>query len=156
MGTARVIPALLVGFALSTASYAATSEGSSAAAVRLTGSGASESAFKTQAVGRRVLHLATHGFFLGGQCAPVGGPEQGSGTGTSSRIARENPLLMSGLVLAGANQRSLAPDQPDQEDRREQHQADQVEQPPIAYTDPRDPATRRSRETRRSRTDRRR
>jgi len=99
-----------------TKSYAATSEGSSAAAVRLTGSGASESAFKTQAVGRRVLHLATHGFFLGGQCAPVGGPEQASGTGTSSRIARENPLLMSGLVLAGANQRSLAPDQPDQED----------------------------------------
>ena len=36
---------------------------------RLTGADASESAFKAEAGGRRVLHLATHGFFLGGRCA---------------------------------------------------------------------------------------
>src|SRR6267142_190361 len=38
-------------------------------AVQLTGAAASESAFKQQAAGKRVLHLATHGFFLGGKCA---------------------------------------------------------------------------------------
>jgi CHAT domain-containing protein len=33
--------------------------------VRLTGAAASESAFKAEAAGHRILHLATHGFFLG-------------------------------------------------------------------------------------------
>src|SRR4029453_17657670 len=35
--------------------------------IRLTGPAATESAFKAGAPGRRVLHLATHGFFLGGR-----------------------------------------------------------------------------------------
>jgi CHAT domain-containing protein len=57
----------------------------------LTGPAATERAFKAQAPGRRVLHLATHGFFLGDECA-----------------AGNNPLLQAGLALAGANSRTSA------------------------------------------------
>lgn len=60
-------------------------------ALVLTGAAASEERFKHHASGHRVLHLATHGFFLG---------QQPGAAGTS-----ENPLLRSGLVLAGANRR---------------------------------------------------
>ena len=81
------------------------------ATMELIGPAASEAAFKENGPGRRVLHLATHGFFLGGRCA--------SGVdGTRSRevgvlqdpppVVGENPLLLSGLALAGANQRALA------------------------------------------------
>ena len=85
----------------------------------LVGRDASENKFKQLAPGSRVLHLATHGFFLGNACASgldgmraVGGltggkPEQPAGT-------RENPLLLSGLALAGANRRIAA--RPDEED----------------------------------------
>jgi CHAT domain-containing protein/tetratricopeptide (TPR) repeat protein len=84
-------------------------------AVRLTGTAASEAAFKTEAAGRRILHLATHGFFLGGRCTSVLAPPSASAqTGRSARITRENPLLLSGLILAGANRRNAAA--PDQED----------------------------------------
>ena len=89
---------------------------------QLAGPAASEAAFKSAAPGRRVLHLATHGFFLGGCPAAVH---------TSRGIAKvvadtedvedeeaagggENPLLLSGLVLAGANHRGSAG--PDEED----------------------------------------
>ena len=82
--------------------------------VRLTGAAASESAFKAEAAGRRVLHVATHGFFLGGGCAPAFDPSAASTSATAARIARENPLLWSGLILAGANHRNVAA--PDQED----------------------------------------
>jgi CHAT domain-containing protein len=84
------------------------------------GRAANESTFKQLGPGSRVLHLATHGFFLGDSCASgldgtraVGGlttgskPEQPAGT-------RENPLLLSGLALAGANRRIAA--RPDEED----------------------------------------
>jgi CHAT domain-containing protein len=60
-----------------------------------------------------VLHLATHGFFLGGRCASTL-DDPPAPPATSGRITRENPLLLSGLILAGANHRNLAP--PDQED----------------------------------------
>ena len=53
--------------------------------VRLTGTGATEGAFKAQAAGHRVLHLATHGFFLGGRCVPP------SDTATPSRIGTDRP-----------------------------------------------------------------
>lgn len=62
--------------------------------IRLAGAEARESAFREQAAGKRVLHVATHGFFLGG-C-------KSASTGANMR---ENPLLLSGLALAGANQR---------------------------------------------------
>ncbi len=88
--------------------------GAESNAVELTGAAASESAFKQQAAGKRVLHLATHGFFLGGKCASAleasekpRGEAQASWTG-------ENPLLLSGLALAGANYRQAAG--PDEED----------------------------------------
>jgi CHAT domain-containing protein len=54
-----------------------------------------------------VLHLATHAFFLGRGCpsaldrAPTGGWSSTAGSG-------ENPLLLSGLALAGANRRVQA------------------------------------------------
>jgi len=67
--------------------------------VRLAGTEAREAAFEEQASGKRVLHLATHGFFLGGCRAILADP----GSGTS-----ENPLLLSGLALAGANRRGAA------------------------------------------------
>ena len=58
----------------------------------LNGSAATEAAFKREARGKRVLHLATHGYFVDGQCESAGG----------------NPMLLSGLVLAGANHRQAA------------------------------------------------
>ena len=88
--------------------------GAGTEAARLTGTDASEAAFKAEAGGRRVLHLATHGFFLGGRCASGLDRSEEYPTGTSARIARENPLLLSGLILAGANHRNVA--RPDGED----------------------------------------
>ncbi len=91
----------------------------------LTGSRATERAFKTSGVGHRVLHLATHGFFLDDSCAPmpagtqsVGGlvslnsktaPKTAGARMSAPRETRpENPLLLSGLALAGANRRAAA------------------------------------------------
>ena len=73
---------------------------------------ASERAFKQDAPGSRVLHLATHGFFLGAACdrAPRSG-RRGRGHSRASRETpgtAENPLLLSGLALAGANRRAEA------------------------------------------------
>ena len=93
----------------------------------LVGPQASESAFKTLSSGRRVLHVATHGFFLGDECPAavsdtfVGGTRSVGGlapvVGAGNRPSREplgdhrppeNPLLLSGLALAGANRRTDA------------------------------------------------
>ncbi|MFN0303169.1 MAG: CHAT domain-containing tetratricopeptide repeat protein [Burkholderiales bacterium] len=60
----------------------------------LTGRDATETALK-QVRGPRILHIASHGFFL---------PDQrDTGKDAKARRTRENPLLRSGLVLAGAN-----------------------------------------------------
>jgi len=75
----------------------------------LSGTEANEAAFKQDAPGRQVLHLATHGFFLGGHCAsalePSGKPVNEA---QPTAVVGENPLLLSGLVLAGANHRRAA------------------------------------------------
>jgi CHAT domain-containing protein len=79
------------------------------ATLRLTGVEASEEAFKRNAPGKRVLHLATHGFFVAGRCPSALDP-----TGSSWRPeargeiagAGDNPLLLCGLALAGANGRA--------------------------------------------------
>jgi CHAT domain-containing protein len=82
--------------------------------VELTGSAATESSFKRLAPGQRLIHLATHGFFLQDQCASaVHGsgdtPAPTRGPGQAVRpITGDNPLLLSGLILAGANRRSEA------------------------------------------------
>jgi tetratricopeptide (TPR) repeat protein len=84
------------------------------AALVLTGANASEAAFKREAPGRRMLHLATHGFFLGADCSAPPASSRGIGglaPAASSKPAPwglVNPLLLSGLALAGANRRGGA------------------------------------------------
>jgi CHAT domain-containing protein/tetratricopeptide (TPR) repeat protein len=86
----------------------------------LRGREANERAFKRAAQGNRVLHLATHGFFLGSTCSPAAGGTRSVGGLSKSDNSRsnaglnENPLLLSGLALAGANRRAAAgPDDDD-------------------------------------------
>ncbi|MBI3450322.1 MAG: CHAT domain-containing protein [Acidobacteria bacterium] len=81
--------------------YSSRSEGRT---ILLGGAGATESAVKKLAPGRRILHLATHGFFLEGPCSPSPDAARGG----------DNPLLLSGLALAGANHRDAA--SPDEDD----------------------------------------
>ena len=83
---------------------------------------ATERALKQAAPGARILHLATHGFFLGDECRTgVDGTRSGGGLVSlapkSASAIRprpiqserpENPLLYSGLALAGANRRRSA------------------------------------------------
>ncbi|MGD8627541.1 MAG: CHAT domain-containing protein, partial [bacterium] len=66
-------------------------------AVLLLGADAGEGAFKEDAPGRRFIHLATHGYFLGEGCEPDSAAPEGT------EASELNPLLMSGLLLAGAN-----------------------------------------------------
>jgi len=64
------------------------------------GRSASEEKFKQEAPGKRVIHLATHGYFLENKCQPV---SAGRGYDQDVGYVGENPLLLSGLFLAGAN-----------------------------------------------------
>jgi CHAT domain-containing protein len=76
----------------------------------LLGREASETAFKQSAPEYRVLHVATHGFFLSDTCsasAAAGTRGVGGLAGTRPQSA-ENPLLLSGLALSGANRRASA------------------------------------------------
>lgn len=58
------------------------------------GSQASEEVFKETVGGKRIIHIATHGYFL----------EAGrSGREKAGMAVGENPLLRSGVLLAGAN-----------------------------------------------------
>jgi len=67
---------------------------SDAAPLSLTGPEADEASFKRLAPGRRVVHLATHSFFLGAECA---------GAGRAANVVAQNPLVFSGIALADAN-----------------------------------------------------
>jgi hypothetical protein len=106
------------GVAAPAAMSSAKSE--SGGVLELRGAAASETTVKRSAAGHRVLHLATHGFFLGGTCASALGTTRGDGALEREFVARanvqpprvlgENPLLLSGLALAGANQRAAARD----------------------------------------------
>ena len=64
------------------------------------GADATEERVKAGAPGSRVIHLATHGYFLGSECGSVGQPEFGM---EGRYFPGVNPLLLSGLFLAGAN-----------------------------------------------------
>ncbi|HKX28083.1 MAG TPA: CHAT domain-containing tetratricopeptide repeat protein [Blastocatellia bacterium] len=73
---------------------------------------ATEGAIK-QARAPRILHIATHGFFLGDQPSPTAEPQasadEDSQRGSDLRLSKwaaqiRDPLLRSGLALAGANQ----------------------------------------------------
>lgn len=82
------------------------------AVLELTGADASERRFRTEADGRAVIHVATHGFFLGSECAV-----QSVNRGRSERdeltvgnLVAESPLLLSGLAFAGANLRGTIAD----------------------------------------------
>ncbi len=74
----------------------------------LTGNQATESALK-QVRGPSILHIATHGFFLQKRAEqkPVAGDQHAPSSinGPATMTLSENPLLRSGLALAGANQR---------------------------------------------------
>ncbi len=82
----------------------------------LTGALATEAAFKTQAPGCRMIHLATHGYFFDPRPFAAGG---GKGEGTravtglpETRVSVSspgaNPLLRAGLALANANTRGAS------------------------------------------------
>jgi CHAT domain-containing protein/Tfp pilus assembly protein PilF len=74
-----------------------------------TGAQATEAAIK-QVSGPRILHVATHGFFLPDQLQTTLESAGGRGLGIAPSLEKqtahdENPLLRSGLALAGVNQR---------------------------------------------------
>lgn len=102
-------------------SWRAPARGSDGDAIVLTGTEATEAAFKKLAPGRRVVHIATHGFFLDGE-RRLAARGTTRGIGGSGRLGEggepvsppANPLRLSGLVLAGANR--LAERGPDEED----------------------------------------
>jgi len=78
-----------------------------------TGAQATEAALKGVS-GPAILHIATHGFFLPAQEPPAsttgGTGARGLSLGGASPVSKagENPLLRSGLALAGANARRSA------------------------------------------------
>ena len=79
--------------------------------LKLSGPSAGEAAFKENATGRKVLHLATHAFLLDGRC-PSGLSDMRTSTDglagptpAPSPAVHDNPLLLTGLALAGANRR---------------------------------------------------
>ena len=73
----------------------------------LSGEQATETALK-QAYAPSILHLATHGFFLTGSQLPPGSKTGDRGSSSDTKI--ENPLLRSGLALAGANEHQESAD----------------------------------------------
>jgi CHAT domain-containing protein len=94
----------LAGTAAETAAirtvFEQTHLGGTASTVR--GPAATEQAFRSQAPGKRYLHLATHGFFAPPELKSVlGSPSTRSGG--LDGMNRIHPGLLSGLALAGAN-----------------------------------------------------
>jgi CHAT domain-containing protein len=86
--------------------------GRSSQIVELTAGKATEEAFKALAPGKKMLHIATHGFFLNSRCPAL--EASGRGGSSAGAVSLDTPLLLSGLVLAGANRRDEA--RPGEED----------------------------------------
>lgn len=104
----------LPGTAAETAEVVAlwTAVGRHHSSLRLIAGDATEAAFKTLAPGSRILHLATHGFFLADRLRPATSSERGVGglvpaNSDPTESVRENAFRLSGLVLAGANRRDV-------------------------------------------------
>ena len=81
-------------------------------AILLTGSAADEVTFRREAPRHAVLHIATHGFFVEGSCAPENATPGGAHIRIVPREAmlgiqpfEGDPFARSGLALAGANRR---------------------------------------------------
>ena len=68
----------------------------------LSGSQASERQIKLESPGKRFIHLATHGFFATGKVRSALAGSRSAG-GLDARTGGFNPMLLSGVVLAGAN-----------------------------------------------------
>lgn len=84
--------------------------------LQMTGADASPEAFERYAPGKRVLHVATHGFFLEGSCQSAVQLQLDANKQEEKSLpaTAENPLLLSGLAFAGANRRGSAkPDETD-------------------------------------------
>jgi len=77
------------------------SEGKIGPVAVLTGAKASEQRIKRLSSGKRFLHLATHGFFATGKVRSALAGSRGAGL--DARSGGFNPMLLSGVVLAGAN-----------------------------------------------------
>jgi len=75
---------------------------------QITGSNATEANIRSAIGSASVVHLATHGFHAGNQCAftALDGDKPALGKlDTYSLVVGMNPMLLSGLALAGANDR---------------------------------------------------
>ena len=74
--------------------------------VHLEGRRATEERIRELAPGRRIVHLATHGFFATGRirsALDTGAGDRGSAGHAAGLAMGLNPMLLSGVVLAGAN-----------------------------------------------------
>ena len=69
-------------------------------AVAYLGREATEDVFKSSAPGKRVIHIATHGYHLSDDCVAEMSDYKPE---SEARWMNENPLLHTGLFLAGAN-----------------------------------------------------
>jgi CHAT domain-containing protein len=86
-----------------------------AAAATYFGSDATEENFKRNAPGKRVIHLATHGFYISDACQTELNTRSALGMQESGNVG-ENPLLLSGLLLAGANKHGEGANEAKRED----------------------------------------
>jgi CHAT domain-containing protein/Tfp pilus assembly protein PilF len=71
------------------------------------GPAASEDNVKAESSGKRAIHLATHGYFLGSRCLDQ---QDRMAPEASEVFVGENPLLQSGLLFAGSNLGRETPD----------------------------------------------
>lgn len=76
---------------------------------------ATEEHFKHDCPGKRIIHIATHGYYLQGECEPGGAAGRRS-LSIDRTFPEENPLLESGFFLAGANLHGTGADETGAED----------------------------------------
>jgi CHAT domain-containing protein/tetratricopeptide (TPR) repeat protein len=77
----------------------------------LRGADAVEARVKQESSRHRILHLATHGYFIQGLCPqeePVNRSARPGREGAQISVDLANPLLLSGLLLAGASDTAIA------------------------------------------------